>query len=61
MNPDQVEPRSHLDQPQIIMDIADDLFNDCKISEHDSYQDEIWERKYICNTYDMNKTEEKVY
>lgn len=47
----------HLELKEIIMDIADDLFNDCKISEYGSYHDEIWEQKYIYNAYNPNKTE----
>lgn len=46
----------HLELKEIIMDIADDLFNDCKISEYGSYHDEIWEQKYIRNAYNPNKT-----
>lgn len=46
----------HLELKKIIMDIADDLFNDCKISEYGSYHDEIWEQKYIYNAYNPNKT-----
>ena len=47
-------PAKYLDQLElknIILEIADDLYQDCKISEHGSYRDAIWERKYIQNDY----------
>ncbi len=47
-------PQKYLDNLElrdVIMDIADDLFNDCKMTEYSSYHDEIWEQKYIYNTY----------
>lgn len=47
-------PQKYLDNLElqnIILEIADDLYNDCKISEYSSYQDEIWEQKYIYKTY----------
>ncbi|MEE1086540.1 MAG: ADP-ribosylglycohydrolase family protein [Schaedlerella sp.] len=47
-------PQKYLDNlelKEIILEIADDLFNDCKISEYGSYHDEIWEQKYIYKTY----------
>ena len=47
-------PQKYLDNLElkdVILEIADDLYNDCKISEYGSYDDEIWEQKYIYNTY----------
>lgn len=47
-------PRKYIDNLElkdVILEIADDLYNDCKISEYGSYHDEIWERKYIYKTY----------
>lgn len=47
-------PQKYLDNlelKEIILEIADDLYNDCRISEYGSYHDEIWEQKYIYNTY----------
>ena len=41
----------NLELKDVILEIADDLFNDCKISEYGSYRDEIWEQKYIYKTY----------
>ena len=34
-----------------ILEIADDLFRDCKILGDNNYQDEVWERKYVHHTY----------
>ena len=47
-------PHKYLDNlelKEIILEIANDLYNDCKISEYGSYRDEIWEQKYIYKTY----------
>ena len=41
----------NLELRDIIMEIADDLYNDCKISEYGDYGDEVWESKYIYKTY----------
>jgi len=40
-----------LELRETILEIADDLFHDCKMSEYGNYHDEIWERKYISYTY----------
>lgn len=41
---------SSLEIKQIVIDIADDLFNDCQMTEYGSYYDKIWADKYIhCN------------
>ncbi len=45
----------NLELKEVILEIADDLYNDCKMTEYGSYHDDIWEKKYIYNTYDMNK------
>ena len=39
--------KDNLELHDLILEIADDLCNDCKISEYGSYHDEVWERKYI--------------
>lgn len=36
-----------LELKDTIIEIADDLYYDCKISEYDEYQDNVWEAKYI--------------
>lgn len=38
---------NNLELKEVILEIADDLYNDCKITEDDLYQDKVWERKYI--------------
>ena len=43
--------RDNLEMYDVILEIADDLYNDCKMSEYSSYRDEVWERKYLCHTY----------
>ena len=40
-----------LELRDVIREIADDLYNDCKISEYGEYQDPVWEAKYIRMTY----------
>ena len=47
-------PQKFLDKLElrdVIMEIADDLYNDCCISENEPYIDEVWENKYINYTY----------
>ncbi|MCC8073603.1 MAG: ADP-ribosylglycohydrolase family protein [Clostridiales bacterium] len=41
----------NLELKDVIIEVADDLFNDCKIAEYSDYHDEIWEKKYIYKTY----------
>lgn len=41
----------NLELRNVILELADDLYNDCKITEYGSYDDEIWKEKYICKTY----------
>lgn len=41
----------NLELKNVIRELADDLFNDCKITEYGSYHDEVWEQKYIYKTY----------
>ena len=43
--------RDNLELYDVILEIADDLYNDCKISEYSPYRDEVWEQKYLCHTY----------
>lgn len=44
----------NLELKDTILEIADDLFNDCQMSEYDSYHDAKWEQKYIYHTYPNN-------
>ena len=39
--------KDRLELRDIILEIADDLCNDCKISEFSEYRDDIWVSKYI--------------
>lgn len=45
---------TNLELKGTILEIADDLFNNCRISEYGSYYDEVWERKYIYHTFGAN-------
>ena len=47
--------KNNLELHDIIIEIADDLFNDCQISEYDPTRDEVWESKYIYATYPGGK------
>lgn len=47
-------PQKFLDKlelREVITEMADDLYNDCRMSEQELYRDEVWERKYIDYTY----------
>lgn len=51
--------KDKLELYDVIIEIADDLYNDCKISEYGDYEDKIWESKYIYGTYpEIRKNEE---
>ena len=39
--------QQNLELRDVILDLADDLCNDCKMSEFGDYYDETWEHKYI--------------
>ncbi len=43
--------KDNLELLDIILSMADDLYNDCQMSEFGSYHDEIWSQKYIKATY----------
>ena len=43
--------KSHLEFRDLILEIADDLYNDCRMTEYGDYYDEVWVRKYIKMTY----------
>ncbi len=44
-----------LELRDVILEIADDLFNDCQMTEYGTDHDEIWEQKYILNSYKPKK------
>ena len=41
---------AHLELKDLILELADDLFQDCRMSEYEGY-DPVWAAKYIHNTY----------
>ena len=47
-------PQKYLDKLElkdVITEIADDLYNDCQMSEYGSYYDEKWVKKYMDFSY----------
>lgn len=49
---------NNLELKETILEIADDLFNDCKITEYGGYNDEVWVRKHIKHTYNGKQLHE---
>ncbi|EJX05341.1 ADP-ribosylglycohydrolase [gut metagenome] len=45
----------NLELKEIILDMADDLYNDCQMTEYGSYFDPVWEHKYIERDYTPKK------
>lgn len=43
--------KKDLELYDIIIEIADDLYNDCQMSEHSDHTDEKWLSKYVKRTY----------
>jgi hypothetical protein len=43
--------KKDLELYNIIIEIADDLYNDCQMSEHSDHTDEKWLSKYVKRTY----------
>lgn len=43
--------KENLELYDTIIEIADDLYNDCPISEYGDCRDEVWESKYILKNY----------
>lgn len=41
----------NLELKDIIIEMADDLYNDCQMFEYGTFRDEVWVRKYIDHTY----------
>lgn len=46
----------NLELKDVILELADDLYNDCQMSEYDTYYDEKWAKKYIEMTYKPKTT-----
>ena len=40
-----------LELRDIILEIADDLFNDCRMEEYEDYEDPVWLAKYVRMDY----------
>lgn len=40
-----------LELKNVILEISDDLFHDCQMTEYGAYYDEVWAKKYISNSY----------
>lgn len=40
-----------LELKDIILEISDDLFHDCQMTEYGTYCDEVWAKKYISSSY----------
>ena len=50
----QAIPRKFLENLELrdlIQEVADDLYNDCKMTEYGDYRDPVWEAKYILTCY----------
>ena len=47
--------KKDLELHDIILEVADDLYNDCQMEEFGDYKDPIWESKYIDIDYDTEK------
>lgn len=50
----QAIPEKYLDKLElrdVILELADDLFNDCQMEEYGDYEDPIWEAKYVRMDY----------
>lgn len=41
----------NLELKEVIMEVADDLFHDCKMTEYGENYDQVWDEKYIKMTY----------
>ena len=45
----------NLELKDVILEVADDLYNDCQMEEFGDYEDEVWTSKYIYHTYPKAK------
>lgn len=43
--------RTNLELYDTVIEVADDLCNDCRMTEYGEYRDEVWLRKYVYGTY----------
>jgi hypothetical protein len=44
----------HLELKNVIIELAEDLYKDCKMAEYALHDKEIWKQKYIYKTYQPN-------
>ena len=47
-----------LELRELIIEVADDLWHDCRISEYGGYNDPVWEAKYLDHIYPRSYGEE---
>lgn len=45
--------KANLEFHDVLLELAEDLFNDCQMSEYGDYRDEDWIKKYVDKTYCM--------
>ena len=43
--------KKNLELYDVIIELADDMYNDCKLDEYSDYRDDVWECKYIYRCY----------
>ena len=42
---------AHLELKDVLLELADDLYHDCRMSEHDACDDPVWAAKYVRMDY----------
>ena len=42
---------AHLELKDVLLELADDLYHDCRMSEHDDCDDPVWAAKYVRMDY----------
>lgn len=43
--------RTNLELYDTIIEVADDLYDDCQMTEYGKYRDDVWLSKYVYCTY----------
>ena len=49
----------HLELKDVLLELADDLFHDCRMAEYDDYRDPVWEAKYVRMDYPGRQTDSR--
>ena len=49
----------HLELKDVLLELADDLFHDCRMAEYDDYRDPVWEAKYVRMDYSGRQSDSK--